>query len=81
MASLSLPTSRPNSTWSRLGQPRSSARLIDAVSVWGDVDAIGGRVSELLQAGADQVALSLISDPGPTLCLEQWRRLAEALIR
>jgi probable F420-dependent oxidoreductase len=59
----------------------SSDHLIGALTAWGNVDAIAARVSELLQAGADQVALSLISDPAEALPLQEWHRLAEALIR
>jgi probable F420-dependent oxidoreductase len=61
---------------------RLSDRLVDAVVAWGDVDAIAARVAEHLRAGADQVAVSVVSaDPPGTLPVEQWRRLATALIR
>jgi probable F420-dependent oxidoreductase len=58
-----------------------SDRLVDAVVAWGDVEAAAARISEHLHAGADQVALSVLS-PGPPgfLPIEQWRRLAEALV-
>jgi hypothetical protein len=42
-----------------------SDRLVDAVVAWGDVDAVAARVSEHLRAGADQVALSVISADPP----------------
>lgn len=58
-----------------------SDRLVDAVVAWGDLDAVAARVSEHLRAGADQVALSVVSaDPPGALPVQQWRRLAEALI-
>lgn len=57
-------------------------RLVDALVAWGDLDAIAARVSAHLRAGADQVALSVLS-PGPPdapLPVEPLRRLARALI-
>lgn len=58
-----------------------SDRLVDAVVAWGDLDAVAARVSEHLRAGADQVALSVVSaGPPGTLPAEQWRQLANALI-
>jgi alkanesulfonate monooxygenase SsuD/methylene tetrahydromethanopterin reductase-like flavin-dependent oxidoreductase (luciferase family) len=58
-----------------------SDRLVDAVVAWGDVDTVAARISEHLRAGADQVALSVLSaDPPGSLPVGQWRQLAEALI-
>jgi probable F420-dependent oxidoreductase len=58
-----------------------SNRLVDAVVAWGDLDAVAARISEHLRAGADQVALSVLSaDPPGTLPVQQWRQLAKALI-
>jgi probable F420-dependent oxidoreductase len=58
-----------------------SDRLVDAVVAWGDVDAVAARVAEHLRAGADQVALSVVSaDPPGALPVQQWRQLAKALI-
>jgi hypothetical protein len=59
----------------------SSDRLIDAVTAWGDVEAIAARVRDLRAAGADQVALDVISDAGDAPPLPVWRQLADALIR
>jgi probable F420-dependent oxidoreductase len=59
----------------------SSDRLIDAVTAWGDVEAIAARVRDLRAAGADQVALNVISDAGDAPPLPVWRQLADALIR
>jgi probable F420-dependent oxidoreductase len=58
-----------------------SDRLVDAVVAWGDLDAVAARVAEHLRAGADQVALSVLSaDPPGSLPVQQWRQLAKALI-
>jgi probable F420-dependent oxidoreductase len=56
-------------------------RLIDAVVAWGDLDAIAERVGQHLAAGADQVALSVLSaGPPGSLPIRQWRQLAQALV-
>lgn len=60
----------PNYTnaWLRLGFTEAdladggSDRLIDALVVWGDVDAVKQRVGEHLDAGADQVAIQVLDD-------------------
>jgi probable F420-dependent oxidoreductase len=58
-----------------------SDRLVDAVVAWGDLDAVAARVAEHRRAGADQVALSVMSaDPPGSLPVQQWRQLAKALI-
>src|SRR5262245_48817361 len=58
-----------------------SDRLVDAVVAWGDLDAIAARISEHLRAGADQVALSVLSeDPPGSLPIRQWEQLAKVLI-
>jgi probable F420-dependent oxidoreductase len=55
-------------------------RLVDALVVWGNVDAIAERVSAHLQAGADHVALS-VTGAGPDVpALDQWGQLADRLI-
>lgn len=60
---------------------RLSDRLVDAVVAWGDVDSIAARATEHLRAGADQVALSVLSgDPPGSLPVQQWEQLAKALI-
>ena len=54
-------------------------RLVDALVAWGDLDAVTTRISEHLRAGADQVALSVISaGPPGSLPVQQWRELAKA---
>jgi probable F420-dependent oxidoreductase len=58
----------PNYTnaWLRLGFAEAdladggSDRLVDALVVWGDVDAVHERVREHLDAGADQVAIQVL---------------------
>jgi probable F420-dependent oxidoreductase len=59
-----------------------SDRLVDALVAWGDLDAIASRVSAHLRAGADQVAVSVLSagPPDSPLPVEPLRRLATALI-
>jgi probable F420-dependent oxidoreductase len=58
-----------------------SDRLVDALVVWGDLDAIAGRVAEHLEAGADQIALVALPTEGSTpVSTARWRQLAEALI-
>ena len=58
-----------------------SNRLVDAVVAWGDLDAVAARVAAHLRAGADQVALSVVSaDPPGALPVEQWRQLARVVV-
>ncbi|MEU1052248.1 LLM class F420-dependent oxidoreductase [Streptomyces sp. NPDC005876] len=57
-----------------------SDRLIDAVFAWGDEDTIHRRITAFHEAGADHVALQLVTDaPTDTLPREGWRRLAALL--
>jgi probable F420-dependent oxidoreductase len=58
--------------------PPSDA-LLDALIVWGDTDTIVERIRRHEQAGADHVAVSLVAGPSAS-ALDQWRRLAGALI-
>ncbi|MEQ0558288.1 TIGR03620 family F420-dependent LLM class oxidoreductase [Amycolatopsis sp. NEAU-NG30] len=61
-----------------------SDRLFDAVIAWGDEAAVKRRIDEHRAAGADHVALQVLtaeSAASPTaLSRTQWRRLATALI-
>jgi probable F420-dependent oxidoreductase len=41
-----------------------SDRLVDALVAYGDVDAVRARVAEHLSAGADEVALNVLVEPG-----------------
>jgi probable F420-dependent oxidoreductase len=60
-----------------------SDRLIDGLIAWGDVNAIGARVQEHLQAGADHVCLQVIGPSGFIGDLDYdrgaWRELAALL--
>ena len=55
-----------------------SDRLVDALVPWGTPEAIAADV-EAQRAGADHVALSIVSASDPPL-LEEWRTLAGAVL-
>jgi probable F420-dependent oxidoreductase len=57
-----------------------SDRLVDAVFAWGDLDAVRDRVAAHHQAGADHVALQVITADRTQLPRRQWRELA-AVVR
>lgn len=70
----------------RLGWPveeleaPGSDRLFDAIVAWGELDAIEGRARAMLEKGADQVVLNLVT-ADPTLpYLDELRRLS-ALVK
>ncbi|NLA34554.1 MAG: TIGR03620 family F420-dependent LLM class oxidoreductase [Actinobacteria bacterium] len=71
--------------WKRLGftdddvESRSD-RLIDALVVWGDVDAVGARVEEHFAAGADHVCLQSIA-PFGTDQRDAWRAVGALIQR
>ena len=52
-----------------------SDRLVDALVAHGDVDAVRARIEEHLRAGADQVALNVLVEPGRTPD-DEWAQLA-----
>ncbi|OHV34508.1 LLM class F420-dependent oxidoreductase [Parafrankia soli] len=56
-----------------------SDRLFDAVVAWGDEEAIMRRVNEHRAAGADHVALQVLTEDARVLPREQWRRIAAAV--
>ena len=56
-----------------------SDRLVDAIVAWGDLDAIRARIQAHHDAGADHVAVQVLSPRGE-LPLAQWRTLADALL-
>jgi probable F420-dependent oxidoreductase len=61
-----------------------SDRVIDAIVAWGDLDAIARRIGEHLDAGADQVAIQVLTDAvnaGTGLARDEWRNLAPALVQ
>jgi probable F420-dependent oxidoreductase len=55
-------------------------RLVDGVVAWGDADTVAARVTEHRQAGADHVAVSLITDSPHAQVVDQWRQLATRLV-
>ncbi len=57
-----------------------SDRLVDMVVAWGDADAIRARVQAHLDAGADHVAVQVLTAERGTLPLDEWRELAPALL-
>ncbi|TDC68020.1 TIGR03620 family F420-dependent LLM class oxidoreductase [Actinomadura sp. GC306] len=57
-----------------------SDRLLDDLVAWGDVDAVAARVKLYLDAGADQVVLSVQPTDPDAVPHAEWRALAGALI-
>ncbi|MCK9904603.1 LLM class F420-dependent oxidoreductase [Parafrankia colletiae] len=56
-----------------------SDRLFDAMVAWGDEEAIMRRVDEHRAAGADHVALQVLTEDARAFPREQWRRIAAAV--
>lgn len=57
-----------------------SDRLVEAVFAVGDADAVTARLTDFLDAGADHLAVQVVTgDARRRLPLAQWRRLAETL--
>ncbi|WP_432028832.1 LLM class F420-dependent oxidoreductase [Streptomyces sp. 1222.5] len=57
-----------------------SDRLVDAVFAWGDENRVRDRIDTFRSAGADHLALQIISDsPRDSLPRAEWRRLADLL--
>jgi probable F420-dependent oxidoreductase len=74
------------SSWRRLGftdddlREGGSDRLVDALFVWGDAEAIASGVQAYLDAGADHVALQVTRRRGGApVPSKEWRDLAEML--
>jgi probable F420-dependent oxidoreductase len=57
-----------------------SDRLVDAIVAWGDEDAIRARIAAHHDAGADHVAVQVLPEQFGDLPVEEWRRLAPALV-
>jgi probable F420-dependent oxidoreductase len=57
-----------------------SDRLVDAIVVWGDLEAVRRRIQAHHDAGADHVCLQALDADPNALPLRQWRELA-ALLR
>jgi probable F420-dependent oxidoreductase len=58
-----------------------SDRLVDALVVTGDVEAIGTRVQEHLDAGADHVCLQPLTGTPNVMPMGEWRELAVLVSR
>ncbi len=57
----------------------ASDRIVDAIVAWGDEDAIVKRIREHEAAGADHVAIQVLTSTPRTMPHAEWRRLANAL--
>jgi probable F420-dependent oxidoreductase len=57
-----------------------SDRLVDTLVAWGDVDTIRARVQAHLDAGADHVAVQVLTPERGTVPLDEWRELAPVLL-
>jgi probable F420-dependent oxidoreductase len=57
-----------------------SDRLVDDLVVWGNADTIAARVTEHLDAGADQVVLSALNDGGQPGATDVAHQLADKLL-
>jgi probable F420-dependent oxidoreductase len=79
---LQLPNYADN--WVRTGFDRAdlenggSDRLVDALVAWGGVEAIRAKVGAQRDAGADHVAVQVVTSDATQLPREEWRRLAAA---
>ncbi len=60
---------------------RGDDRLVGGLVAWGDPAAIATRVTALREAGADHVALGVLSETRGTQPLDEWRALAGTLVR
>jgi probable F420-dependent oxidoreductase len=56
-----------------------SDRLVDGIVAWGTVDAVAARVRAHHDAGADHVAVQLLTDDWDTIPIDRYRALAAAL--
>ncbi|MEU3183977.1 LLM class F420-dependent oxidoreductase [Streptomyces sp. NPDC006923] len=80
-----LPMTNYTSNFRRLGfgdddfEDGGSDRLLDAVFAWGGPDKVRERVAEFHRAGADHVALQVVTGERGVLPRAEWRRLAEIL--
>ncbi|WP_337063388.1 TIGR03620 family F420-dependent LLM class oxidoreductase [Kineococcus sp. G2] len=57
-----------------------SERLIDELIPWGDTATVVAGLARHVDAGADEVAVQVLTASGDDFPLEQWGRLARALI-
>ncbi len=56
-----------------------SDRLVDALVGWGPVERVAGHVRSHLDAGADHVAIQVLTAEPDRMPLDEWRLLADAL--
>lgn len=84
---LSIYLGLPNyaNNWRRLGlgdddiADGGSDRLVDALVAWGTADTVRSRVQAHLDAGADHVAIQVLTADQGALPMPEWRELAPAL--
>jgi probable F420-dependent oxidoreductase len=57
-----------------------SDRLVDAIVGWGDEEAVAGRVRAHLEAGADHVCVQVVTGGRESFPVDEYRRLAPALV-
>lgn len=57
----------------------TSDRLVDALVGWGPPERVAARLREHLDAGADHVAVQVLTDSPGTVPMAEWRLLAAAL--
>ena len=85
---LSMYLGLPNysNNWKRIGftdddlADGGSDRLVDALVVWGDEEAIARRVAEHRAAGADHVCLQVLTAEVMGFAADECRRLAPAVV-
>jgi probable F420-dependent oxidoreductase len=58
-----------------------SDRLVDALVAWGDAERVAAGIREHLDAGADHVALHVVTEDATRFPRAAWRELAAALSR
>jgi probable F420-dependent oxidoreductase len=61
-------------------QNGGSDRLVDALVAWGDLRSVSDRIRAHHAAGADHVAVQVLTAAAQTLPLQEWRVLASALL-
>lgn len=57
-----------------------SDRLVDAIVAWGDEAVVAERVAAHHAAGADHVCVQVLPEVPTSVPMDQWRRLAPALL-
>jgi hypothetical protein len=55
-------------------------RLVDGLIACGDIDAVAERTVQHQRAGADHVAINVISDSPDELPIDKWRSLAATVV-